>query len=101
MHAGSFAWAAPEVLTNERCTEKADIFSMGIVLWWVVAPFAKFNHLTFNLLSTVVYRDWVFLTRAYACCREIVTGEAPVRGGRREVRYVKVPFTVLIQSACI
>jgi serine/threonine protein kinase len=26
---GTFAWAAPEVLTNERCTEKADIFSFG------------------------------------------------------------------------
>jgi hypothetical protein len=47
---GTFAWAAPEVLTNEKCTEKADIFSFGIVLW------------------------------------EIVTGEQPVRGGRRDVR---------------
>jgi len=50
--AGTFAWAAPEVLTNEKCTEKADIFSFGIVLW------------------------------------EIVTGEQPVRGGRRDVRFV-------------
>ena len=32
-HAGTFAWAAPEVLTNERCTEKADIYSLGIILW--------------------------------------------------------------------
>jgi hypothetical protein len=47
---GTFAWAAPEVLTNEKCTEKADIFSFGIVLW------------------------------------EIVTGEQPVRGGRRDAR---------------
>lgn len=47
---GTFAWAAPEVLTNERCTEKADMYSFGIVLW------------------------------------ELVTGEQPIRGGRRELR---------------
>ena len=34
LYAGTFAWAAPEVLTNERCTEKADIYSFGIILWW-------------------------------------------------------------------
>lgn len=30
---GTFAWSAPEVLAGKRCTEKADIFSWGIVLW--------------------------------------------------------------------
>mmetsp|Transcript_18116 Transcript_18116/g.54546 ORF Transcript_18116/g.54546 Transcript_18116/m.54546 type:complete len:1319 (+) Transcript_18116:310-4266(+) len=43
---GTFAWAAPEVLTNEKCTEKADIFSFGIVLWETASralPFAGLN----------------------------------------------------------
>jgi hypothetical protein len=30
---GTFAWSAPEVLAGRRCTEKADIYSLGIVLW--------------------------------------------------------------------
>lgn len=27
--------SAPEVLTGQRCTDKADIFSLGIVIWEV------------------------------------------------------------------
>lgn len=30
---GTLAWSAPELLMNGRCTEKADIYSFGIVLW--------------------------------------------------------------------
>ena len=30
---GTFAWSAPEVLAGRRCTEKADIYSFGVVLW--------------------------------------------------------------------
>uniref|UniRef100_A0A1D2A5N4 Protein kinase domain-containing protein n=2 Tax=Auxenochlorella protothecoides TaxID=3075 RepID=A0A1D2A5N4_AUXPR len=30
---GTLAWAAPEMLWGERCSEKADIYSYGIVLW--------------------------------------------------------------------
>ncbi|KAK9818283.1 hypothetical protein WJX72_010061 [[Myrmecia] bisecta] len=29
---GTFAWAAPELLTGLRCTEKADIYSFGVIL---------------------------------------------------------------------
>ena len=31
--AGTFAWAAPELLMGGRCSEKVDIFSFGVVLW--------------------------------------------------------------------
>ncbi|BDA46937.1 probable mitogen-activated protein kinase kinase kinase 20 at C-terminar half [Coccomyxa sp. Obi] len=30
---GTLAFAAPELLLNMRCNEKADIFSLGVVLW--------------------------------------------------------------------
>ena len=30
---GTLAWSAPELLLGERCTEKVDVYSLGIVLW--------------------------------------------------------------------
>jgi hypothetical protein len=30
---GTLAWSAPEMLLGQRCTEKVDIYSLGIVLW--------------------------------------------------------------------
>ena len=30
---GTFQWAAPEVLSHQRYSEKADVYSFGIVLW--------------------------------------------------------------------
>jgi len=30
---GTFAYAAPELLLGQRCTFKADIFSLGVTLW--------------------------------------------------------------------
>lgn len=33
--AGTPNWMAPEVLRNEKFTEKADVFSMGVILWEV------------------------------------------------------------------
>ncbi|KAK9800309.1 hypothetical protein WJX73_010786 [Symbiochloris irregularis] len=33
---GTFAWAAPELLLNDRCTDKVDIYSLGVVLWEIV-----------------------------------------------------------------
>jgi hypothetical protein len=32
---GTYQWAAPEVLAHQRYSEKADVFSFGVVLWWV------------------------------------------------------------------
>ena len=29
---GTFAWAAPEVLLGKACSEKADIYSFGVLL---------------------------------------------------------------------
>jgi hypothetical protein len=30
---GTLAWAAPELLLNQRCTQKIDIFSLGVILY--------------------------------------------------------------------
>ncbi|KAF6041255.1 hypothetical protein EB796_000417 [Bugula neritina] len=31
--AGTYAWMAPEVIKNEPCSEKVDVWSYGVVLW--------------------------------------------------------------------
>lgn len=31
--AGTVAWMAPEVIKNEKCSEKVDVWSYGVVLW--------------------------------------------------------------------
>ena len=33
---GTFAYAAPELLTGGKCSEVADIFSFGVLLWELV-----------------------------------------------------------------
>lgn len=30
---GTYQWMAPEVLANQRYSEKADVYSFGIVIW--------------------------------------------------------------------
>ena len=35
-HAGTFTWTAPEILMGLRCTEKCDLFSLGVVLWEII-----------------------------------------------------------------
>ena len=43
---GTFQWMSPEVLANSRYSDKADVYSFGIVLWECSArqvPYAGMN----------------------------------------------------------
>eukprot|EP00002_Diphylleia_rotans_P000123 TRINITY_DN1006_c0_g1_i15.p1 TRINITY_DN1006_c0_g1~~TRINITY_DN1006_c0_g1_i15.p1 ORF type:complete len:458 (+),score=106.05 TRINITY_DN1006_c0_g1_i15:183-1376(+) len=49
---GTRAWLAPEILKGQRYTEKADVFSFGIMMWEVVSrdrPYANQDPLRLNL----------------------------------------------------
>jgi len=46
--AGTFHWMAPEVLQNHPYSEKADVYSYGIVMWEILCrepPFAQYQPL--------------------------------------------------------
>jgi len=41
--AGTYAWMAPEIIRNEACNEKVDVWSYGVVVWELLTreiPFA-------------------------------------------------------------
>ena len=41
---GTFEWAPPELINGGECSEKADIYSIGVILWEIVTaerPYRK------------------------------------------------------------
>jgi len=55
---GTYSYLAPEIVNGEIFSPKADVFSMGIVLWEIAyrvvngkyqAPYAEFGHLTIDV----------------------------------------------------
>ena len=43
---GTYQWMAPEVINNEKYTEKADVYSFGIILWEIASrepPYKNIN----------------------------------------------------------
>ena len=45
---GTYQWMAPEVIKSQKYTEKADVFSFGIILWEIASrepPFKSTNNL--------------------------------------------------------
>ena len=49
---GTLAWMSPEVLANERYTEKADVFSYAVVLWELLTRACPFEDL--NAIQTAM-----------------------------------------------
>ena len=80
------------MLTNEKCTEKADIFSFGVLLLRTMTSAA---HCCCTTESRPIVRCTLHLTGHAVWLGivlwEIVTGEQPVRGGRRDARWVLHP----------
>jgi serine/threonine protein kinase len=75
---GTVQWMAPEVLGNQKYTEKADVFSFGIVIWEVVTgecPYdgmsqiqAALGVLNRNLRPTIPRDCPPFLSRLMKAC---------------------------------
>jgi len=44
---GTYQWMAPEVIASQKYSEKADVFSYGIILWEIASrepPFKSNQH---------------------------------------------------------
>ena len=64
------------------------MYSFGIILWCAQSPPCPHLRSVLTSLSLLGHNSETLLTVSFlpGRCREIVTGEAPVRGGRRDVR---------------
>ena len=51
---GTFQWMAPEVLTSQDYTEKADVFSYGIILWEIASRKPPYKNISGITVATRV-----------------------------------------------
>lgn len=45
-HTGSYRWMAPEVVRNEKYSEKVDVYSFGVILWEMVSADIPFSSMS-------------------------------------------------------
>lgn len=87
---GTMQWMAPEVLAAQKYTEKADVFSFGIVLWETITracPYeglsqiqAALGVLNNNLRPTIPVHCPVLLKRVMKSCWATVPSQRPSFG---------------------
>ena len=46
---GTYQWMAPEVISNQNYTEKADVFSFGIILWEIASREPPYRRKSFEI----------------------------------------------------
>ena len=52
---GTYQWMAPEVIASQKYSEKADVFSYGIILWQIASrqpPFKSIFYFKLRLIRT-------------------------------------------------
>ena len=51
---GSCAWMAPEMIRNERCNDKVDVWSYGILLWELLTQEVPYKVCSI-MISSILY----------------------------------------------
>lgn len=82
---GTYRWMAPEVMNNHSYTEKADVFSYGIVLWEIftrAVPYGKLQRdevcsikLACVCLRLCVFVGWMVKSASLAVPRDRERGK--------------------------
>lgn len=81
----TFAYAAPEMLLNLRCNEKADIFSYGVLLWEIITQEApRRGHLLDFKVPQECLQEVADLVDA---CLDLCADRRPTAGDIVEVIY--------------
>ncbi len=52
--AGSFAWMAPELFSNENCTKASDMWSYGMVVWEITSRTIPFKNAQLPYMTTCI-----------------------------------------------
>ncbi|KAK3578064.1 hypothetical protein CHS0354_032712 [Potamilus streckersoni] len=65
--AGTVAWMAPEVIKNELCSEKVDIWSFGVVLWELLTGEVPYNDVDSSAIIWGVGRNSLHLPIPSSC----------------------------------
>lgn len=68
---GTFQWMAPEVIKCETYTEKADVYSFGIVLWEIYTREPPFNSMTGVQVSVAVAENGLRPTIPSDCPKQL------------------------------
>ncbi|DBA02936.1 TPA: hypothetical protein N0F65_005963 [Lagenidium giganteum] len=54
---GTFQWMAPEVISGEKYSVSADVYSFGIIMWEICEIAAPFANVSPGLIPILVVRD--------------------------------------------
>ncbi|XP_058466561.1 mitogen-activated protein kinase kinase kinase 9 isoform X2 [Malaya genurostris] len=65
--AGTVAWMAPEVIRNEPCNEKVDIWSYGVVLWELLTGEVPYKHVDSSQIIFGVGNNSLYLPIPGSC----------------------------------
>lgn len=69
--AGTVAWMAPEVIRNEPCSEKVDVWSFGVVLWELLTREIPYKNVDSSAIIWGVGNGSMFLPIPTTCPIEI------------------------------
>ncbi len=94
---GTYSYLAPEIFFGQRYTDKADVFSMGIILWEIA--YRVIHGMLFIYISTLIYilSILLLLIILYSSCFHLLLGQYQLP--YQEYPNMKIDFQIAIKVA--